>query len=117
VARTLGSVRIPFYRSIRTLLRNDVKALWQFLSEMSIGDVIFAKCGTRIIVGRGIVESDYFFDSQRTEYWHVRRVKWTHRGKWLYLGKPIRKMLTDITPATEIEACVLAERRSAQGNP
>jgi 5-methylcytosine-specific restriction protein B len=92
---------------------NDVKALWQFLSEMSIGDVIFAKRGTRIIVGRGIVESDYFFDGGRPEYRHVRRVKWTHIGEWDYPGKPIIKTLTDITPAVETEMRVCGGKDSS----
>lgn len=47
---------------------NDALCLWQFANEIKIGDVIYAKKGKRVIVGRGIVTSDYVYDSRVIVY-------------------------------------------------
>ena len=75
-------------------------ATWQFANEMKLGDVVFAKKGKYLVVGRGIVTSDYEFDETRGEYTHIRSVNWTHRGEWSHPGDAVTKTLTDITPYT-----------------
>ncbi len=75
-------------------------ATWQFANEVRPGDVVFAKKGQALVVGRGIVISDYKYDETRGEYPHVRNVNWTHRGEWPYPGNAVTKTLTDITPYT-----------------
>jgi hypothetical protein len=80
---------------------NAVHALWQFCHEMSVGDVVFVKKGTRLILGRGVVASDYRFDATRSEYQHVRSVTWDHCGQWEHPGRAVLKTLTDITPNTQ----------------
>lgn len=89
---------------------NDVHACWQFAQEMQIGDVIFVKKGMNEILGRGIIESDYEYDTTRS-FHNVRKVKWTHKGSWLYentrtfpykTSKLPTKTLTDITNYTEM---------------
>ena len=76
---------------------NDVHALWQFSHEMEVGDVIFAKYGNNEIIGRGTVESEYFYDETRDSYKHVRKVNWTHKGHWKIDDNLPTKTLTDIT--------------------
>lgn len=76
-------------------------ATWQFLHEMKPGDVVFCKKGMSTIVGRGIVESDYFFDDSRDVLKNCRKVKWTEKGEWSHPGQAAMKTLTDITPYTE----------------
>ena len=77
-------------------------ATWQFAKEMKPGDIVFAKKGMHLIIGRGVVESDYFYDSTRKKYKNVRKVKWTHRGEWQHpSGNAILKTLTDVTPYTD----------------
>ena len=75
----------------------NAKALWQFANDMKPGDVVFAKKGTGLIIGKGIVKSDYLFDDERTELKHVRKIDWTNKGEWENPGSAIRKTLTEIT--------------------
>lgn len=42
--------------------KNDAHATWQFANEMKPGDVVFAKKGMHLVIGRGVVESGYEFD-------------------------------------------------------
>lgn len=77
---------------------NKCLALWQFANEVTIGDVVFAKRGTGLIIGCGIVESDYIYDEGGSVYKHIHKVNWTHKGEWEHPGKAAIKTLTDITP-------------------
>lgn len=81
--------------------RNVGLAFWQFTHEMAVGDVVFAKRGMSAIIGRGIVESDYIFDDERSEYKHIRKVNWSQKGEWEHPGQAAMKALTDITRYTE----------------
>jgi KaiC/GvpD/RAD55 family RecA-like ATPase len=89
------------------------KKLWQFVHEVAVGDIVFAKRGVGMIVGRGVVESDYIFDDSRGEFKHIHKVNWTQKGEWEHPGQAVKKTLTDITPDTEyverLEALVLGE--------
>ncbi|MBR4381186.1 MAG: EVE domain-containing protein [Bacteroidaceae bacterium] len=76
---------------------NDSLAVWQFSREMKPGDIVFAKKGMYKIIGRGIVESDYMFDNDRSHYKNIRRVRWTNIGEWEASGKNVMKTLTNIT--------------------
>ena len=86
-------------------------ATWQFANEIKPGDIVFAKKGRSIIIGRGVVQSDYEFDDSRLEDKNVRRVHWTHRGEWPHPGQAAMKVLTDITQYTDYVAqlCALFE--------
>lgn len=84
--------------------RNASLATWQFLHEIQIGDVIIAKQGIRKIIGRGIVESEYYFEQNDNEndYTSFRKVRWTNFGEWEHpLGSSTVKTLTDVTQYTE----------------
>lgn len=83
--------------SIKGSAKNDSLAVWQFCHEMKPGDIVFAKKGRGVIVGRGIVESDYMFDSTRSEYMHVRKVNWTNIGEWKTEGMNTMKTLTNVS--------------------
>lgn len=61
---------------------NDTLAVWQFLNDMQIGDVVYAKRGTYHIIGRGVVQGDYVFDDSLDVFKSTRRVKWTEVGDW-----------------------------------
>ena len=77
--------------------KNDTLAVWQFLNEMKLGDVVFAKKGRNTIIGRGIVESEYMFDDNLPNYKHIRRVKWTDVGEWKTEEVHAMKTLTNVT--------------------
>jgi len=83
---------------------------WQFVHEMKPGDVVFAKRGKHEIIGRGVVESDYYYDdactyygeASQSDYKNLRRVRWTHNGSWAHPdGSAITKVLTDVTSYTD----------------
>lgn len=80
---------------------NSALATWQFAKEMQPGDILYAKKGVRLVIGRGIIKSAYIFDNSRQEYKHIHKVQWTHRGEWEHPGQAAVKTLTDITPYTE----------------
>jgi len=80
---------------------NDAHATWQFANEMKPGDVVFVKKGMYQLIGRGIVESDYIYDSERERYRNIRKIKWTHKGEWNHPGQAVMKTLTDITAYTD----------------
>jgi 5-methylcytosine-specific restriction protein B len=92
--------------------KNGSLALWQFAKEVAIGDIVFAKCGMGVIIGRGVVKSKYIYCAKRREYKHIHEVTWTQKGDWEHPGK-IRKTLTNITQKTEyvekLETLVLGE--------
>ncbi len=77
--------------------RNDAHTTWQFANEIKQGDIVFAKKGKSLIVGRGVVVSDYEYDNSRPHYKNVRKVNWTHKGEWKNPDSPAIKTLTDIT--------------------
>ncbi len=81
--------------------KNAAHATWQFVNEMKPGDIVFAKKGMHLVVGRGVVESDYEFDPSRVHYKNVRKVRWTHKGEWQHPGQAVMKTLTDITAYTD----------------
>ena len=88
---------------IKGSAKNNSLALKQFSKDMKIGDVIFVKRGNSEIIGRGIVDSDYYYKKQdNNDYPHFRKVKWINKGSWGHpWGKIILKTLTDVTKYTD----------------
>ena len=85
-----------------TTYRNASLEVWQFVHDIKPGDIVFAKKGTKTILGRGIVESDFIYDEKKPiEYKYYRKIKWTNIGEWEHPGSAVTKTLTDITPYTE----------------
>ncbi len=78
--------------------RDSAYASWQFVHDIKVGDVVFVKKGNYEILGRGIVESDYEYDAERTdEYKNIRKVRWINKGNWSVSQQSTNKTLTDIT--------------------
>ena len=80
---------------------NAGHATWQFANEMKPGDIVFAKKGRQLVIGRGVVTSEYYYDPTRDHYKNVRNVEWTHKGEWPHPGQAAMKSLTDITAYTD----------------
>ena len=78
---------------------HDALAYWEFCRVMKPGDTIFVKKGARLVLGHGVVRSDYHFDEARLEYKHVRDVEWLSRTDGVRIREKelVRKTLTDIT--------------------
>ena len=85
-----------------TTYKNASLEVWQFIHDMKPGDIIIVKKGTKAVIGRGIVTSEFIYDdSKPTEFKYYRQIKWTHKGEWEHPGKAVTKTLTDITRYTE----------------
>lgn len=83
--------------SVKGSAKNASLTVWQFSHEMKPGDIVFAKKGRSLIVGRGVVTSEYFYDEKREEHTHIRKVNWTHKGEWKTDFSQAMKTLTNIT--------------------
>jgi len=82
--------------------KNSAHATWQFAHDLKPGDVIFVKKGIYGVIGRGVVESEYEYDAERSDsYNNIRHVKWTHKGDWTIQHQTPQKTLTDITPYSD----------------
>ena len=82
--------------------KNSALANWEFMKEIRIGDIVYAKKGQNIIIGKGIVESDYIFDDSRKEFKSYRKVKWINNEEKKNIKAKIgsgvaTKTLTNIT--------------------
>ena len=88
----------------RSKYPNDSLALWQFANEIKQGDIIFVKKGAHEIVGYGIVQSEYFYDTTLDDeiFCHMIRVDWKEKGNWKYNGTLATKTLTKITNSTDL---------------
>lgn len=77
--------------------KNNAHCLWQFANVIKVGDVIFVKKGMHKIIGKGIVTSDYIYDTSRSTYKHIRKVDWQNKGEWEHPGQAVMKTLTNIS--------------------
>jgi 5-methylcytosine-specific restriction protein B len=79
--------------------KNDSLCIWQFVHDINPGDIVYAKKGTKKLVGKGTVTSDFFYDSSDIEYPNKRKVDWSNIGEWDHPERhpAIIKTLTDIT--------------------
>ncbi|MBD8038523.1 hypothetical protein H9635_17395 [Solibacillus sp. A46] len=46
---------------------HDTKAVWDFYSDIKIGDIIYVKEGIKKILARGVVTGDYYFAYEASE--------------------------------------------------
>lgn len=78
--------------------KNDTHALYQFVNDINVGDIIIVKNGNHNLYGYGEVMSDYTYEDSR----HVRKVNWIKTGNFdvsdIVENKLVLKTLTDITP-------------------
>jgi len=78
---------------------NGALALYQFASEMRVGDYVFAKQGRSTILGFGRVTSGYRYEQGARGFSHRRDITWIKTGPW-HLSPDRRittKTLTEFT--------------------
>lgn len=85
-----------------TSQKNNADMLYGFAYEMKPGDIVFAKKGRSMIVGRGVVTSEYYYDGNRENQPHLRKVNWTHKGEWKSDSLLAMKTLTNISRFTDL---------------
>lgn len=88
--------------------KNNAHCLWQFAKEIKVGDVIFVKKGMHKVIGKGVVTSDYIYDTTRETYKHIRKVEWQNKGEWEHPGQAVMKTLTCISPYPDYVEKLLA---------
>ena len=79
--------------------RNNVSAIDDFYNgenKINIGDIVIAKKGTKTLLGYGCITSDYYYDEDREEFLHCRKVKWLKKGEWQTDDNLVLKVLTNI---------------------
>lgn len=76
---------------------NDAIANFEFSQSVNIGDIVIVKNGRYELLGYGQVLSDYYFDDDRDDYKHCRRMQWNLYGNWKVDHTLVMKTLTDIT--------------------
>lgn len=81
--------------------KNGAFATWQFLTVMKPGDIVFAKKGLHTLIGRGVVSSDYIYDTKDPEFPNIRKVNWTSNKECNHPGQAAMKTLTDISAYTD----------------
>ena len=79
--------RQGIHKQLRSILDrpnpyNDSLACYQFAYEMRRGDRVIVKQGRTLLLGHGVIESDYEYDESRPEFRHTRRVAWERAGRW-----------------------------------
>lgn len=76
---------------------NNSLGCWNFVHVLKEGDIVYAKKGTKIIVGRGVVTSGYIYDENRKRFTSIRKVEWTKIDDLDVGVRFASKTLTDIT--------------------
>lgn len=99
-----------------TSQKNSALAVWQFANEMKPGDVVFAKKGRGAILGRGVVESDYYYDPNFGEYPNLRKVRWTNKGEWHTGVSLAMKTLTDISDYPDLVSKISSYFSDSEGD-
>lgn len=80
---------------------NAAHATWQFLQVMKPGDIVFAKKGMHTVIAKGVVTSEYIYDTEDSVYPNIRKVNWVNVGERQHPGQAVMKTLTDITAYTD----------------
>ena len=82
---------------------NDSLATWDFCNVLKPGDIVFAKNGTKEVIGMGEVTSKYRYDNSRNDgFKNIRDIKWRNVGiKKLDFKLPI-KTLTNISKDNDV---------------
>lgn len=76
---------------------NDAQTNYDFANKISVGDIVIVKKGSRLLLGYGVVESDYHYDQKEEFYTAKRKVSWIKKGEWDPEHSLVQKTLTDIT--------------------
>jgi len=78
--------------------KNDSLCCYEFAHKIQIGDVVICKKGRKEYLGYGIVQGEYYYDSDVDDYRHRRKVNWVDKGFWEETkGSIALKTLTNIS--------------------
>jgi len=87
------------YQAPEASFKNSALACWEFANVIKVGDIVIPKRGNSEYLGYGIVDSEYRYEPERSQYPNIRTVRWIKRGSFIEpRGTIVAKTLTDITP-------------------
>jgi len=78
---------------------NNSYNLWLFKSAR-VGDVVFANKGLYTVLGVGVIESDYYYDTSVDMYKHRRKVRWLTDKVYIYKSNTLKKYKKLFRPDT-----------------
>ena len=91
-------------------------AVWEFVHQVEVGDIVLAKRGRSAILGWGTVTGDYVHDPERAEYRNTRPVEWHPCDAAIELRSQITtKTLTRFTPYKPWLRCVFESMDAGTG--
>ncbi len=98
--------------------KNNDLALFEFSHVIKKGDIVFARKGSKTLLGIGEVVSDYKFEPSNGFHAHLLKVKWIEVGNWQIGEKEFTmKALTNITKDTDFVQSLLSLPKSKTSAP
>lgn len=83
--------------------KNDTDSIWAFVNELKPGDVIWARKGTKHVIGRGIVKSDFKHEESRTPYQSIREIEWADMEGFDVEGTFHLRTIYELTEKTSVK--------------
>lgn len=87
--------------------KNDTDSIWSFVHDVRPGDVIWARRGTKHVVGYGIVKSDFKYEPERKPYQSIRDVEWIDMEEFDVEGTFNQRTLYELTEKTSVKTSEL----------
>lgn len=60
--------------------KRSAAEIMNFKNKAQIGDIVYVKKGANLLIGKGVIDSDIYFDNSIDGFKNFRKVKWTHIG-------------------------------------
>lgn len=89
--------------------KQDTSSIWSFVRELKPGDIVWARKGTKHVVGCGVVRSDFRYDDSRVPYHSFRDVDWIEMDEFDVEETFHRKTLYELTEWTSVKTSELDE--------
>lgn len=87
--------------------KNDTDSIWSFVHDVRPGDVIWARRGTKHVVGCGIVKSEFKYEPERIPYQSIRDVEWIDMEEFDVEGSFHQRTLYELTEKTSVKTSEL----------
>lgn len=96
--------------------KNDTESIWCFINSIKPGDVVWARRGSKHVLGYGVVESDYRYEEGRKPYASVRDVRWFDVEEFDVEKTFPQKAISELTENTAVTISELNSRAQPQTN-
>lgn len=87
--------------------KQDTSSIWAFVKELKPGDIVWARKGTKHVVGRGVVKSDFRYEESLEPYHCIRDVDWIEMDEFDVDGTFHQKTLYELTEWTSVKTSEL----------